>query len=73
MILLQAVVPLASGTLKIEGGRPDLLRQRCTLIAEELLALMEPAQGAFRVVVFGESKFVNGRRRWRPERIPTGG
>jgi hypothetical protein len=71
VVLLQAVVPLADGALQIERGRPYLLCRRRALIPEELLELVETAQQIFRAVVFGESEFVNGRRR-RPERIPAG-
>jgi hypothetical protein len=42
VVLLEAEVPLARGALQVERDHPNLLCQRRSLRAEELLALVQP-------------------------------
>jgi hypothetical protein len=64
LVLLEGVIPRLGGAPEMVGGEPSAVRRESTLPIEELLALVEPVEGALRAVVGGELEFgIAGRHR----------
>jgi hypothetical protein len=76
LVLHEGEVPRLGRPMQVVGRQPRVVRRRCLLPAEELLAMVEPVQRIVEAVICRELQLVEARNSLsgtlRPQRRPGG-